>query len=464
MKVLSRQRRRPRTSAYQQEMRDSCAASLLVWVLGYCCVLAFYGGKQKLEFVVRHSHSHTLLMDLGDNEKATSVNQLVSDAKTVKEILSVAPLIKVPGEPLMHWEKQLVHRRRRQRGAASAIVRLSKMLVGWTNVEARKSALTDNNNFNRLLVAATSPIGEEEDVGDVRSYATVVRAASTLLFEPMRGGGNDAFASINLQEILVSLVARLDAVLVQGLLPDHELDGLYWAAQRIGYKGEKQNLASLWAKLDLPFSVHLGLTRSSLTLDQVVEEVQFEQSVLTTRDKKKVVERRKTCWMAEKNVGGLAYSGKIMSPVPFSPCIASVRDHIEERTGQYFDCCLINLYEDGDCACAYHSDPDLGTVFARESFIVSVGETRRFNIKRNGQEPHIYHVFDGDVFCMERNCNDDWIHSISSSEGLQNNGPRVSIVFKRTIPGPGGKRGHGLPRALPQGRSAQTPPRRTSKK
>ena len=381
----------------------------------------------------------------GVNEKAVSVNQLVSDAKTVKELLSVAPQIKLPGDPLMHWEKQLVHRRRRQRGAASAITRLSKMLVGWTNVEARKAALTESN-FSRLLAAAAAPTGgEDEDLSDIRSYIAVVRATAILLYEPMRGGGQNALASH--QEILHSLLARIDAVLVQGLLPDHELDGLYWAAQRLGYKGENQNLASLWTKLNLPFSVHQGLTSSSLSLDQVIEQVRFEQSVLTTRDKKKVVERRKTCWMAEKNVGGLAYSGKIMSPVPFSPCVSNVRDHLEQCTGQYFDCCLINLYEDGDCACAYHSDPDLGTIFARESFIVSVGETRRFNIKKNGQEAHVYHVFDGDVFCMERNCNDDWIHSISPSEGDQNNGPRVSIVFKRTIPGPGGKRGHGLPRS-----------------
>ena len=32
-----------------------------------------------------------------------------------------------------------------------------------------------------------------------------------------------------------------------------------------------------------------------------------------------VYERRETCWMADPGVGGLAYSGKIMSPTPFTP-------------------------------------------------------------------------------------------------------------------------------------------------
>ena len=64
-------------------------------------------------------------------------------------------------------------------------------------------------------------------------------------------------------------------------------------------------------------------------------------------------------FMAEAGVGGLAYSGKIMEPQSFSPLIASIRDRVHASTGQYFDCCLINLYRDGECACAYHSDPDM---------------------------------------------------------------------------------------------------------
>ena len=58
-------------------------------------------------------------------------------------------------------------------------------------------------------------------------------------------------------------------------------------------------------------------------------------------------------------MGGLAYSGKIMQPQPFSPLIAEIRDRVHAATGIYFDCCLLNLYRDGECACAYHSDPDM---------------------------------------------------------------------------------------------------------
>ena len=54
--------------------------------------------------------------------------------------------------------------------------------------------------------------------------------------------------------------------------------------------------------------------------------------------------------MADEGIGGLAYSGKLMTPVPFTNNVALVRDAIERATGIYYDCCLINWYDDGECA------------------------------------------------------------------------------------------------------------------
>ena len=52
-----------------------------------------------------------------------------------------------------------------------------------------------------------------------------------------------------------------------------------------------------------------------------------------------------------------------MVPVLFSENIENIRNHIELETGVRYDCCLINLYPDGDCACKFHVDPDLGDYY-----------------------------------------------------------------------------------------------------
>jgi hypothetical protein len=106
--------------------------------------------------------------------------------------------------------------------------------------------------------------------------------------------------------------------------------------------------------------------------------------------------------------------------------------------------------------------------------VVSIGETRRFNlreipqtapvpqvaVKGKGsmpvgggkaaeaeQEHHSFHLFDGDVFYMTDDCQDTFQHCVMKSEGEANNSPRSSIVFKKSLPGPGGRRGHGLVKA-----------------
>jgi hypothetical protein len=45
---------------------------------------------------------------------------------------------------------------------------------------------------------------------------------------------------------------------------------------------------------------------------------------------------------------------------------------------------------------------------------------------------------------MTGECQEEFQHCVMKSEGATNNSPRSSIVFKKSIPGPGGKRGHGL--------------------
>ena len=104
--------------------------------------------------------------------------------------------------------------------------------------------------------------------------------------------------------------------------------------------------------------------------------------------------------------------------------------------------------------------------------VVSIGETRRFNLREippsaqssvqgvrsqvgkdiskgdkgadADQDHYSFHLFDGDVFHMSDGCQDDFQHCVMKSEGDFNNAPRSSIVFKKSLPGPGGRRGHGI--------------------
>ena len=53
-----------------------------------------------------------------------------------------------------------------------------------------------------------------------------------------------------------------------------------------------------------------------------------------------------------------------ISAGPFAPVVAAIRDALHEETGEWFDCALLNHYPDGSVACKYHTDPDLGRLWA----------------------------------------------------------------------------------------------------
>lgn len=122
--------------------------------------------------------------------------------------------------------------------------------------------------------------------------------------------------------------------------------------------------------------------------------------------------------------------------------------------------------------CKFHSDPDHGRLWSYDTVVVSLGETRRFNLREippsvsgnvmtkgpqkkeiapskskgaeSEQDHHSFHLFDGDVFYMTDDCQDTFQHCVMKSEGTSNDSPRSSIVFKKSLPGLGGRRGHGV--------------------
>lgn len=242
------------------------------------------------------------------------------------------------------------------------------------------------------------------------------------------------------------------------VLPATTLFDLGLACRRLGLPDSATQLQPH----GLPFEVFPGLLLGKetppLTLAEVQEEVVFRKDQLVTRSGRLVNERRLTCWMADEGIGGFAYSGKIMAPEPFSPGVKRLRDWLYQNLGTWYDCGLLNWYPDGDSACAWHSDPEHGDLWAPASMIVSLGATRRFSFRespttKGKDRTHDGTTFsfltcDGDGIAMYGDCQDRFQHCVHRDDTCCH--PRASIVFKTSLPRSNGSRGHG-PSSKPTG-------------
>lgn len=197
----------------------------------------------------------------------------------------------------------------------------------------------------------------------------------------------------------------------------------------------------------LPFIVHLGLIDPSLVeLESLRTEAAPQRDEIRSGSKHPgkaiVTEKRLTAWQSEENVS-FAYSGKEMMPQMgsgghgpgFTPRIRAVRDVLARTLDRRYDSVLINYYEDGSSSMNYHADPDQGERWGYSTCVVSAGDARLFVFRRIGAPAQrcTFALRSGDVVEMFGNCQAHYQHSIRTEAEAMRVGPRMSLVYKRTM-------------------------------
>ena len=241
--------------------------------------------------------------------------------------------------------------------------------------------------------------------------------------------------SNNTGKLLLKFWSRFDEI---HRLEEHHLSGLHWAFEVFRLHDPDIHLPTAIQKaynaLNLPFTVQPGCLSSmkELSVSGLLKQVQFRAETIRTTTNKVVVERRQTAWEGDPHVGPFLYSGKSMVRNDWSNIVLHVRDAIEKKTHQHYDCCLLNLYPDGGSGMRYHIDPDQGTLWDYDTSVVSVGSFRCFSFRRlNGSgAPHNFVVMHGDCTYMFADCQQRYQHTVKKQKGITT--PRASLVFKRT--------------------------------
>jgi alkylated DNA repair dioxygenase AlkB len=229
-------------------------------------------------------------------------------------------------------------------------------------------------------------------------------------------------------------------------LEPHQLSGLKWSFDCFGLTDEawvlSTQLQESYDQLKLPFRIRpslLGHVRK-LSVPKLVDEVKFKVERIRTKSNTFVQERRQTAWEGDSHVAPFEYSGKSMKRENWSPIVQQVRDNLKSLTGDYYDCCLLNLYPDGGSGMRYHMDPDQGDLWDYETCVVSVGATRRFAFREvprtNGttiSSPHIFVLMSGDVTEMFGECQQHYQHTVKTADNRDEAVARASIVFKKCL-------------------------------
>lgn len=138
---------------------------------------------------------------------------------------------------------------------------------------------------------------------------------------------------------------------------------------------------------------------------------------------------RLQAWYGEPNCM-YEYSELRMEPLPWFPELLGLKKKVESFTGKEFNCALLNLYRSGDNHVSWHSDdePELGKNPTIAS--VSLGATRRFELKHKvtGEKVSL-DLEDGSLLVMSGKTQHEYKHRLSRTKGLV--GQRINVTFRR---------------------------------
>lgn len=141
---------------------------------------------------------------------------------------------------------------------------------------------------------------------------------------------------------------------------------------------------------------------------------------------------RKTAWYGYEGFN-YSYSGITCFPEIWTNELLEIKKEIEKFIpDEDFTSVLLNLYNNGNDKMGWHADDEKELGINPTIASVSLGETRRFDIKHK-QNPELHYKFEltsGSLLIMRGALQHHWVHQIPAQKKVKD--PRINLTF-RTI-------------------------------
>jgi alkylated DNA repair dioxygenase AlkB len=173
-------------------------------------------------------------------------------------------------------------------------------------------------------------------------------------------------------------------------------------------------------------------------LSQEKAQYYFNQLLNTidwTNDKailfgKLIITKRKVAWYGDKPFD-YTYSKTTKSALPWTKELLEIKEIIENKTGETFNSCLLNLYHTGEEGMGWHSDGEKDLKKNGAIASLSLGAERKFAFKHKATQQTISVLLEkGSLLEMKGITQENWLHRLPPTKKVKI--PRINLTF-RTI-------------------------------
>lgn len=137
---------------------------------------------------------------------------------------------------------------------------------------------------------------------------------------------------------------------------------------------------------------------------------------------------RKVAWYGDKPFS-YTYSGATKKALEWTKELLELKLLAEERTGNTFNSCLLNLYHTGEEGMAWHSDDEKSLGKNAVIASLSLGAERKFAFKHKETKEFVSIILGhGSLLVMKDETQSYWLHRLPETKLIKR--PRISLTFR----------------------------------
>ncbi|WP_372775034.1 alpha-ketoglutarate-dependent dioxygenase AlkB [Mangrovibacterium sp.] len=146
---------------------------------------------------------------------------------------------------------------------------------------------------------------------------------------------------------------------------------------------------------------------------------------------KKIITKRKVAWYGDQPFR-YSYSNVSKYALPWIEDLRLLKSIAEERTGETYNSCLLNLYHDGSEGMAWHSDAekDLKPYGAIASMTFGAERKFSFKHKKTGEKRSLL-LEHGSLLVMKDETQSHWLHRLPPTKTIHQ--PRINLTFRTIV-------------------------------
>lgn len=145
---------------------------------------------------------------------------------------------------------------------------------------------------------------------------------------------------------------------------------------------------------------------------------------------KLIITKRKVAWYGDTDFE-YTYSNTTKRALPWTAELLQLKLFVEEKSGEKFNSCLLNLYHNGDEGMAWHSDAEKDLKKNGAIGSLSFGAERKFLFKHKETKETVSLILEhGSLLIMKDTTQSNWLHRLPPTKVITS--PRINLTF-RTI-------------------------------